>query len=243
MENNDHILKNKIKTFFNLDESAQVEFKSAKGGFPGSFWESYSAFANTDGGVIVLGVLDKNKQFYFDGLGNEQVAFTGGRSVCRNPILQSLFMRIGRSEKAGSGVDKILAGWEYLGMPVPQVKEDTHPDYVVLRLPLKKSNETNTLQVDSKIIDSENNNITITPPQVTPQVTNVSVRKKRIENRVLTYCKRPRSLTEILQHLGLKDRKNFMEGYINPMLADGRLSMTDSENPTSSIQKYIRNIP
>lgn len=189
MENNDHILKNKIKTFFNLDESAQVEFKSAKGGFPGSFWESYSAFANTDGGVIVLGVLEKNKQFYFDGLGNEQVAFTGGRSVCRNPILQSLFMRIGRSEKAGSGVDKILAGWEY------------------------------------------------------PQVTNVSVRKKRIENRVLTYCKRPRSLTEILQHLGLKDRKNFMEGYINPMLADGRLSMTDPENPTSSIQKYIRNIP
>ena len=242
MENNDHILKNKIKTFFNLDESAHVEFKSAKGGFPGSFWESYSAFANTDGGVIVLGVLEKNKQFYFDGLGNEQVAFTGGRSVCRNPILQSLFMRIGRSEKAGSGVDKILAGWEYLGMPVPQVKEDTHPDYVVLRLPLKKSNETNTLQVDSKIIDSENNNITITP-QVTPQVTNVSVRKKRIENRVLTYCKRPRSLTEILQHLGLKDRKNFMEGYINPMLADGRLSMTDPENPTSSIQKYIRNIP
>lgn len=242
MENNDHILKNKIKTFFNLDESAQVEFKSAKGGFPGSFWESYSAFANTDGGVIVLGVLEKNKQFYFDGLGNEQVAFTGGRSVCRNPILQSLFMRIGRSEKAGSGVDKILAGWEYLGMPVSQVKEDTHPDYVVLRLPLKKSNETNTLQVDSKIIDSENNNITITP-QVTPQVTNVSVRKKRIENRVLTYCKRPRSLTEILQHLGLKDRKNFMEGYINPMLADGRLSMTDPENPTSSIQKYIRNIP
>ena len=189
MENNDHILKNKIKTFFNLDESAQVEFKSAKGGFPGSLWESYSAFANTDGGVIVLGVLEKNKQFYFDGLGNEQVAFTGGRSVCRNPILQSLFMRIGRSEKAGSGVDKILAGWEY------------------------------------------------------PQVTNVFVRKKRIENRVLTYCKRPRSLTEILQHLGLKDRKNFMEGYINPMLADGRLSMTDPENPTSSIQKYIRNIP
>ena len=28
-------------------EGAEVEFKSALGGFPGSFWETYSAFAKT----------------------------------------------------------------------------------------------------------------------------------------------------------------------------------------------------
>jgi predicted HTH transcriptional regulator len=54
-------------------EADDLEFKSAAGGFPGSFWDTYSAFANTDGGTIVLGVVEKNGKFYLDGLGDEQI--------------------------------------------------------------------------------------------------------------------------------------------------------------------------
>ena len=54
-------------------ESVDVEFKSARGGFPQSFWETYSSFANTNGGTIILGVKEHQGEFSLDDLTKEQV--------------------------------------------------------------------------------------------------------------------------------------------------------------------------
>lgn len=58
-------------------ESGDMEFKSAKGGFPHSMWETCSSFANTDGGAIVFGIKEKDEQFFLDGLTEAQVKKDG----------------------------------------------------------------------------------------------------------------------------------------------------------------------
>ena len=48
----------------NTTESDDIEIKRSTGGIPNSLYESYSAFSNTDGGVIILGLNELNNYQY-----------------------------------------------------------------------------------------------------------------------------------------------------------------------------------
>ena len=174
---------------------------------------------------------------------------------CRNPILQKMFMRLGRAEKAGSGVDKIMSGWHFLGWPNPSVREETRPDYVVLSMPIGKPDKktgqeerTDKKDSESKIgqekpfrTNEPQENPTRKPDKKTRQENRTRKPNKKTElmSRLLYYCQEARSFTEMLEFAKLKHRESFKHTYIDPLIAAGKLRMTEPDTPTSRNQKYI----
>lgn len=55
---------------YSIVENEEIECKEAVGGLPKDLWESYSAFANTNGGTIILGIKEKKGLFYPVGIEN-----------------------------------------------------------------------------------------------------------------------------------------------------------------------------
>ena len=60
---------------------------------------------------------------------------------------------------------------------------------------------------------------------------------KTIDEKIIEFCRIPRSLAEITEYCGFKDRRKFRERYLNPLLGT-HIQMTIPDRPTSRFQKY-----
>lgn len=132
-----------IERLVKQGEVVHTECKDASGGLPDSLWESYSAFANTDGGVILLGVKEVGGKFsitgvpnatalikrFWDGV-NKAVAVEGGTSDARNSHIFNIFALVDIGERSGMGLADLYGHWKKHGLPEPVISEEYDPDRV-----------------------------------------------------------------------------------------------------------------
>ena len=107
-------------------ENNRLEAKLATGGLPHSIWETYSAFANSYGGVILLGVEElPDHTLRVQGLLNPQELVEEFLSQLNNPAVVSINLlkeediQIVHTERG-----------DLVAIFVPQAEQDQRPVYI-----------------------------------------------------------------------------------------------------------------
>ena len=111
------------------------------------------------------------------------------------------------------------AGWnpEVILLPKkPEFEFDEEHTYFQVKLPIHE-----------KVLKESSNELDLTP-QVTPQV-----------EKLISILNQEMSRMEIMDTLGLTDRKNFGILYLNPAIESKFIELTIPDKPQSSKQKYI----
>lgn len=107
-------------------ENSRLEVKSGRGGLPNSLWESYSAFANSEGGVIVLGVNEKEHgRLVVEGLADVHKTLKDFWNMVNNR--QKVSCNILTDSMAFA---KKLEGKDVIVIHVPRAERTSRPVYV-----------------------------------------------------------------------------------------------------------------
>ena len=94
--------------------------------------------------------------------------YEGGHSVCRNPVIQKMFVFLGIGEKGGTGADVIVKGWKDNGWSIPTVEEKSNPDRIETCLKLERNIKDTT---ETSATTTETTTKTPTVTTKTPTVT------------------------------------------------------------------------
>ncbi len=113
-----------------LQETVDLECKLAagrdgKGTLPDDFWPTYSAFANTQGGLVLLGIRQQQETFIVEGIGNTA------------KIRQELFTALNNRQKVSVNLltdahvqEHQLEGKRILAIQIPRASRAQRPVYL-----------------------------------------------------------------------------------------------------------------
>ena len=119
-------------------ENNRIEAKKARGGLPRSIWETYSAFANTLGGIILLGVIeDEHKQLEAVGVPDPDLLVKEFWNIVNNVNKVSVNILSGSDVSVESVDEKSI-----VVINVPRAQRADRPVYL-LDNPLRESYRRN----------------------------------------------------------------------------------------------------
>lgn len=110
---------------YSIIENDEIECKEAAGGLPKDLWESYSAFANTNGGAILLGIKEKKGVFYPVGVENA------------DKLIKELWDNLNNSKKVSANILnnssiylKNIDDKDIIVIEVPKAERKARPVYI-----------------------------------------------------------------------------------------------------------------
>ena len=115
-----------ISKLSEYSEDNCLEVKKATNGLPNSIWETYSSFANSEGGLIVLGVEeDKNHQLHIAGVNNPDELVRDFWNTINNQQKISLNILTDKMVSVQAVDDK-----QIIVIEVPRAEREMRPVYV-----------------------------------------------------------------------------------------------------------------
>ena len=138
----------------------------------------------------------------------------------RNPIIAEALKNLGYVNMFNRGVSRVKELFKENGNPPINFNVDKITVFEVV----VKPNKSNTR-----------------PAEPTSQIRRHRglIPSKTELDKLVFYCREPRSLAEILSYMGYSDRTKFRNKYIKLLLQQGRIRMTLPDMPTSKRQKYV----
>ena len=158
--------------------------------------------------------------------------FYAGESVPVNEALSKIFIQLHITEHTGRGIPQITSVY---GRDNIRIKENN----IVVTIPfdrLEDTTYTSEIQDDAQVKAENaqvNAQVNVKHVQVETQNSDVN-----LEEKVIQFCSEAKSIIEICDYLGFKDRRTVRK-ILNPLLELGRLAMTVPDKPNSRNQKYI----
>lgn len=163
--------------------------------------------------ISIAAILNKHPGAFPTGVSPEKFIEGNERPVRRNPLITRTLYYSKDMESFATGLKRIYTACKAAGCRV-EFEQQAYGFAVIFY-------RRNTSTQDSPQ-DKHQDNI-----------------QDSLQNRILEYCKVPRSKKEITVYMGYKDVKSFAKRYLKPLCEAGELQMTIPDRPSSRNQKYV----